>query len=161
ENQSVQFKVLPSAGYAIGKVDGCGDGMLQGNLYTTEPVKASCDVHAAFEESNAMYSLAYSADSGGKLEGVPDQVVVSGGAGQPVYAKANPGRYFVAWSDGSTANPRKDTNVVSNVNVVASFAADGTFMVTPQAGVGGTLQPGIIQVVDAGSVLAFEATPMP
>ncbi len=44
----------------------------------------------------------------------------------PVTAVAATGYHFVNWSDGSTANPRTDTNVTTNRTVIANFAvSDG------------------------------------
>jgi uncharacterized delta-60 repeat protein len=160
ENNSAQFSVLPSPGYAIDTISGC-DGSLDGNVYTTAPVTANCNVEATFVASNTMYSLAYAVGFGGLLEGDADQVVISGGSGTPVEAVANPGRYFVQWSDGSTDNPRQDTNVIANVDVTAQFAEDGTFLVTPIAGAGGTISPDLIQVANPGDILQFTVTPKP
>ena len=39
-----------------------------------------------------------------------------------VTAQANSGYKFTGWSDGSTQNPRKDTNVTANISVTANFA---------------------------------------
>jgi regulation of enolase protein 1 (concanavalin A-like superfamily) len=44
-----------------------------------------------------------------------------GASGSAVTAVANTGYYFVSWSDGSTANPRTDSNVTTNISVTANF----------------------------------------
>ncbi len=46
-NGTVQFTVIPDAGYAISSVTGCG-GTLAGYTYTTAPVTTSCTVTASF-----------------------------------------------------------------------------------------------------------------
>ena len=154
-----QFKILPGPGYAIDTVSGCGAGSLVGNTYTTAGITADCQVTATFVASNTMYDLNYAAGFGGAIQGTASQQVISGGNGTPVTAVPNPGRYFVQWSDGSTDNPRQDKNVIANVDVTAQFAADGTYIVTPVASLGGSISPDLIQVVDAGAVLQFTVTP--
>ena len=69
------------------------------------------------------YALTYAAGSGGTISGTSPQTVPSGGSGTAVTAVANSGYHFVNWSDGSTANPRTDTNVTANMNVTANFAS--------------------------------------
>jgi hypothetical protein len=71
------------------------------------------------------YTLSYTAGANGSIVGSSTQVVSSGGSGTAVTAVANSGYHFVNWSDGSTANPRTDTNVTANVSVTANFAVNG------------------------------------
>ncbi len=47
-----------------------------------------------------------------------------GGDAAAVTAIPDAGYHFVQWSDGSTDNPRTDTNVTANLSVTASFAND-------------------------------------
>jgi uncharacterized delta-60 repeat protein len=160
QDQSVAFQVLPAPGYGIGTVKGCGAGELVGNVYTTAPITADCEVEATFVPSNAMYSLEYAVGAGGsQLQGDPDQAVLSGGSGTAVTAVPLPGRFFVQWSDGRTDNPRQDNNVVANVDVTAYFAEEGDLLVTPKAGIGGTIEPHLIQVVKPNGVIEFTVTP--
>jgi len=70
----------------------------------------------------APVTLSYSAGAGGSLDGETLQVVDYGGDGTAVTAVPDGGYYFVSWSDGSTDNPRTDTNVTADVNVIANFA---------------------------------------
>jgi len=81
------------------------------------------------------YTLAYSVDTHGSLTGTVSQIVNAGGNGTAVTAVANTGYHFVNWSDGSTANPRTDTNVQTNVAVTANFGIN-TYTVTFVAGTG-------------------------
>ncbi len=53
--------------------------------------------------------------------------------GTAVRAVPDTGYHFVNWSDGSTANPRTDTNVTANVDVTANFAIN-TFSLTTLRG---------------------------
>ena len=57
---------------------------------------------------------------------------------------------FVSWSDGSTLNPRTDTNVQANVSVTASFAIS-TYMLTYAAGANGTISCTSPQTVNCGA----------
>jgi uncharacterized delta-60 repeat protein len=162
ENDSAQFKVLPTLGYGIASVSGCDVGSLVGNVYTTAPVQDNCTVEATFEQSNIIYALNYIVDPAeGALVGSANQQVLAGGSGESVLVDPNPGRYFVQWTDGSTDNPRQDTNIFANIDVKAIFALDGQLMVTPIAGVGGTIEPDLIQIVDPGDVVKFTVTPNP
>lgn len=69
----------------------------------------------------AGFTLAYSAGPNGSIGGTTLQTVNYGGSGTAVTATPNAGYEFASWSDGSTANPRTDSNVTSNSSVVASF----------------------------------------
>ena len=86
----------------------------------TTPITADMTLYAKWTPAPS-YTLAYSAALHGSIVGTTPQTVVSGGNGTAVTAKPDTGYQFVKWSDNSTTNPRYDTNVVSNINVVASF----------------------------------------
>ncbi|MCB5259007.1 MAG: InlB B-repeat-containing protein, partial [Candidatus Cloacimonetes bacterium] len=88
--------------------------------------------------------LTYSAEENGTVEGGLEQIVEHGEDGAPVTAVPNPGYHFVKWSDGSTENPRTDTNVTGYISVTAEFAADG-YTVTFDAQEG-TVEPETKQV---------------
>ena len=68
------------------------------------------------------YTLTYGADPHGSLSGSTLQTVPFDGSGTAVSALPSSGYRFVNWSDGSTANPRTDTGVSSNLGVTANFA---------------------------------------
>jgi hypothetical protein len=70
---------------------------------------------------NSSYTLTYIAGVHGSLTGTLQQTVNYGASGTAVTAVAVSGYHFVDWSDGSTANPRTDTNVTTNISVKASF----------------------------------------
>ena len=67
------------------------------------------------------FTLEYAAGAGGSLTGDTSQVVAYGEDGTAVEAVPDLGFQFVDWSDGSTANPRTDTNVTADVDVTANF----------------------------------------
>jgi uncharacterized repeat protein (TIGR02543 family) len=68
--------------------------------------------------------LTYSAGENGSIEGDVEQIVEYGKSGTEVKAIPNTGYRFVQWSDGSTENPRTDTNVTEYISVTAEFAAN-------------------------------------
>jgi YD repeat-containing protein len=70
------------------------------------------------------FTLNYIAGSGGSLTGETFQTVNYGEDGTPVTTVPDTGYHFVDWSDGSTDNPRTDTNVTADVDVTANFALD-------------------------------------
>ena len=77
------------------------------------------------------YTLTYSAGSNGTILGTTPQTVAPGGSGTAVTAQPNTGYQFVKWSDNSTANPRTDTGVASNITVTASFEPLSTDTISP------------------------------
>jgi len=88
------------------------------------------------------YSLNYSADANGTITGTASQAIAAGSSGSAVTAVPNAGYHFVQWSDASTANPRTDANVSTNINVSASFALNSPSTVsTKSSGGGGSFDP--------------------
>ena len=67
-------------------------------------------------------TLSYTAGAHGSITGFSPQTVNEGGSGTAVTAAPDPGYGFVRWSDGSTANPRADSNVTGNIMVTARFS---------------------------------------
>jgi hypothetical protein len=96
------------------------------------------------------YTLIYTAGANGTLGGTTSQTVLQGANGTPVSAVPNVNYHFADWSDGTTANPRIDSNVTADISVAANFAID-TYTLTYTAGAGGTISGATSQVVDHGS----------
>jgi hypothetical protein len=71
------------------------------------------------------FTLTYTAGANGSISGTSLQTVDYGYDGSPVTAEPDTGYHFVDWSDGSTDNPRTETNVTSDVDVLANFALTG------------------------------------
>jgi hypothetical protein len=69
------------------------------------------------------FTLNYSAAANGTISGNPLQSLSAGSDGTPVQAVPETGHRFVAWSDGSTDNPRNDANVLADITVTAEFTA--------------------------------------
>ena len=95
-------------------------------------------------------TLAYSTGANGSLTGTRPQTVIHGASGTAVTAVPATGYSFVNWSDGSTANPRTDTNVMRNVSVTANFAIN-TYTLTYTAGANGALTGTTPQTVNHGA----------
>lgn len=110
-------------------------------------VTADATVTANFAANS--YHLAYAGGANGTLSGATSQTVNYGTSGTAVTAVPNAGYHFVQWSDGSTANPRTDTNVTGEIGVTAEFAAD-SFTLTYSAGAGGGLTGSASQSVAYG-----------
>ena len=66
--------------------------------------------------------LHYAAGAGGTLSGDTSQTILHGRDGSAVSALAATGYHFTGWSDGKTANPRTDTNVLADATYTAAFA---------------------------------------
>ncbi|MHB8808420.1 MAG: InlB B-repeat-containing protein [Desulfobulbaceae bacterium] len=96
------------------------------------------------------YTLTYTADANGTITGTTPQTVNHGASGTAVTAVPNTGYHFVDWSDGSTANPRTDSNVTADITVTANFAIN-TYTLTYTAGANGTLTGTTPQTVNHGA----------
>ncbi|MBN2450689.1 MAG: InlB B-repeat-containing protein [Lentisphaeria bacterium] len=105
------------------------------------------------------YTLTYSAGEGGSIDGPSPQIVAEGADGDSVTAVPDGGSVFVQWSDGSTENPRQDTNVTADITVTAEFTPM-QYTVTFAAGPGGSLLGELTQTVNHGAdCSAVEAVP--
>ena len=106
---------VPATGYHF---TSWSDGVLTASRTDTN-VTANISVTANFAINT--YTLTYTAGTNGSITGTSPQTVNYGASGTPVTAVANTGYQFVNWSDGSTANPRTNTNVIANISVTATF----------------------------------------
>lgn len=97
------------------------------NLIGSVSVRAddmAASVRCIRDRAAISYDLYYSSGLNGYLTGNVVQSVIPGGSGTAVTAVPNYGYSFYNWSDGSTANPRTDTNVNANKNISASYVPD-------------------------------------
>ena len=83
-------------------------------------VEGDFSVSAVFAPNQ--YTLSYGTDGYGYINGANPQTVEYGSDGTAVTAVPYHGYYFVQWSDGSTDNPRTDTNISGDFSVTATFA---------------------------------------
>src|SRR5205814_6277543 len=116
--------------------------------YTFSNVTANHTIAASFAINT--YTLTYTAGANGTLSGTSPQTVNHGANGSAVTAVPNTGYHFVNWSDGSTANPRTDTNVTGNISVTANFAIN-TCALTYTAGANGSITGTSPQTVNHGA----------
>lgn len=82
---------------------------------------AAARVRVLADTNTIQHTLDYAAGEHGNVTGTLSQVVNRGQNGTPVTAVPDEGYEFAGWSDGSTQNPRTDTSVSQNINVVANF----------------------------------------
>jgi len=135
---------VPNAGYHF---TSWSDGVLTATR-TDTGVTGNITVTANFAINQ--YTLSYSAGPNGSLSGSTAQVANHGSDGTAVTATPNVGYHFVDWSDGSTANPRTDTNVTGNITVSANFAIN-QYTLTYTAGANGSISGTTPQSVNHGS----------
>ncbi len=130
---------------------------------SSNPLSVTMDGNKSITANFAVttVTLNYTAGTGGILTGDASQVVNYGEDGTSVIAVPNTGYYFVDWSDGSTANPRTDINVIANVNVTANFAQN-TFTLDVTVVGGGTVIKNPDQATySSGSTVELTATAAP
>jgi PKD repeat protein len=142
------FTMTPNANCHVEDVlvDGSSVGAVTG--HTFHHVVASHTIRASFAVDT--HRLTYTAGAGGAITGPNPQDVEHGGGGSPVTAVADACFHFVSWSDGSTDNPRTDTNVTADHTSDAVFAASGPYTLNYQEGDGGSLHGTRVQTVDCG-----------
>ena len=110
-------------------------GLTNGTAYTfTVAASNAIGTSLTTGTSNSViipYVLTYTAGANGTLSGYTTQSVVSSASGTAVSAVPANGYHFENWSDGSTANPRTDANVMANVNVTALFGLNAPTVPVP------------------------------
>jgi hypothetical protein len=107
------------------------------------------------------YTLTYTTDGNGTIDGTSQQTVDDGTDGTAVTALPNAGYHFVQWSDGSTANPRTDANVTANISVQAQFAPNVLVFTTQPGNViaGSALGTVVVAEQDgSGNTIASDST---
>jgi uncharacterized repeat protein (TIGR02543 family) len=147
---------LPAAPTKVGhnfvgwntQADGNGD-----EFTAATAVTADLTVYAQWAINQ--YTLTYTAGENGSITGDSPQTVNHGASGTAVTAEPAEGYQFVDWSDGSTANPRTDTNVTADISVTANFAIN-TYTVTFKDHDGTTLKT---ETVNHGSNATAPADP--
>lgn len=102
--------------------------------WTEDEVEVSTDASYTFTASadrklvanfivKPVYTLTYSAETGGSIVGLDEQSVLHGEDGDKVTAEPiDDSYYFEGWCDGVATASRTDTNVTENIAVTATFA---------------------------------------
>lgn len=134
-----------------------GDPNQTSTVYTMPPNDA--EVTANFEINT--YTVIYNAGANGSITGTTPQTIDHGSDSEEVTATPDTGYHFVDWDDGSTDNPRTDTNITADLTVTANFAIN-TYYLLYTAGIGGTITGTALQNVDHGNDgTEVTATPNP
>ena len=105
---------------------------------TDNSVSDNIEVNAEFKRVTDVFSLNYSAGTGGTIQGATTQEVLVNGSGTEVTAVPDEGYGFIKWSDGVTTATRTDTNITQHLSVTAEFGRKITLSYS--AGEGGTVQ---------------------
>ena len=105
---------------------------------TDDSVSDNISVFAEFRRVTDVFSLYYSAGTGGTIQGETNQEVLVNGSGTEVTAVPDEGYGFIKWSDGVTTATRTDTNITQHLSVTAEFGRKITLSYS--AGEGGTVQ---------------------
>lgn len=127
DNHRIQkYNVGTSTWSAIGNE---GEGLGQFKKPTKVRVDSSGNIYV-LEKGNhriqkliplPLYSVKYTAQENGSIQGDTTQSVFHGHDSTSVVAVGNSGYAFLEWSDESTENPRIDVGVTGNINVSAAF----------------------------------------
>ncbi len=97
-----------------------------GSIYCAGPQRASIvNTHnwniTTDGDLGTCHTVTYSAGTHGSISGFATQGVEDASNTVAVTVIPNSGYRFVSWSDGSSANPRSDTNVIVDITVTAQF----------------------------------------
>jgi len=111
------FTLFNAASYAGAFTNLILPGLTNGLYWNTNTLASSGTLAIASDR----YTVTYTAGPNGSISGTSPQIVNYGASGATVTAVANANYYFANWTDGSTANPRTDANVTSNITVTARF----------------------------------------
>jgi len=121
----------------LGKTDPIGLDGYVAEVFLYNRILSSAEEQTITDYLNVKYNLGYSdteefiltytAGANGSITGVSPQTISSGNNGSAVTAVGAAGYSFSHWSDGSTANPRTDTNVTGNISVTANFIDTDVF----------------------------------
>jgi hypothetical protein len=86
--------------------------------YATNSIGTSYGSEQSFVTNHV---VSYTSNGNGTV--IPNnETIVNGGSGTPVTATPAANYHFLSWSDGSTVNPRTETNVTGSKTVSATFA---------------------------------------
>ncbi len=108
---------VPNAGYKFVK---WSDTDSDNPVRTDENITNNLTATAQFER--IVFTVAYSTDGNGTVQGEAEQTVPYGDSAATVTAVPNAGYRFVKWSDTGSDNPvRTDENVTDNLTATAEF----------------------------------------
>ncbi len=154
DNQS--FNISADFGYIISSV--IVDDIDQGPifLYPFDNVQADHTIFASFMPDTR--TLTYTAGPNGSISGTSPQTVYYLQDGTAVTANPIVDYIFLNWSDGSTANPRTDTNVTDDISVTANFVSN-IYNLIYTAGPNGSIigtSPQIVNYLGSGTAVTAD-----
>ena len=100
------------------------------------------------------YTITYTADVGGYIDGVAVQIVKENESAETVVAVPETGYKFVKWTDGKTTPERKDKNIIADKIVAAEFEKI-KLNVSYSVGKGGTIDGAEEQEIEYGNDAEF------
>jgi len=112
-----------SIDFQIGTISGFTDENLEANTFKFSTFTFSPTKGIVTKAGTDLFTLTYLAGANGFIVGDTVQTVEDGEDGTYVYAQPTNAvtHEFSQWSDASTTNPRRHTNVTANVTLTASF----------------------------------------
>jgi hypothetical protein len=161
-NATPSFSVTPDAGYSAVMGGTCG-GTLNGNTYTTNPIRANCTVTASFSLNT--YTITATAGTNGSIN-PSGPVPVNYNASSPKFTFTPNANYHLAdvlVDDESVgAVPSYTFTHVKDDHTISATFAINTFTVTPSvSGGNGSISPATAQTVDYEGTTSFSLTPAP
>ncbi len=94
--------------------------------------------------------VTYNSGGNGSISGTTTQYIADLGSGTQVTAVPSANYSFLNWSDGSSVNPRTETNVTSSKTITANFTINRlSFNPQPSSAVAGQNIPFTMRIVDA------------
>lgn len=100
------------------------------------------------------YTITYTVDVGGYIEGAAVQTIKDNESAKAVVAVPEAGYNFVKWSDGVTTAERQDKNIIADKTVTAEFEKI-KFTVTYSTSEGGTIEGTAEQEIEYGNDAEF------
>ena len=170
--ETISFTITPNRGYRILSAGGSCGGSLSGNVYTTNPVTANCDVRVSF--ARITLRVTASAGQGGGIS--PTSANVNYGETLQLTVTPDDGYHTASVTgcgvtkyEGGVISAKKKKKVKSSAageayitgpvtedcTVSATFAIN-TFSVTPIAGEHGSMDPSTPQTVNYNDTASFD-----
>ncbi|TMP38254.1 InlB B-repeat-containing protein [Pseudoalteromonas rubra] len=153
--ESASLTLTPDAGQKIASVSGC-EGVLDGNVYTTAPVMANCEVAVAFSAQQFMVEA--QASEGGQIS--PAQQMVSYADSMTFTVTPDEGFSIdaVEGCEGSLTGNLYTTKPIMAACLVSAKFVRTVYPVTALASEGGVVTPAQ-QNVEHGQSATFELQP--
>ncbi|MDC6471723.1 hypothetical protein PQZ11_01550 [Luminiphilus sp.] len=159
EGDTITFTLTADSGYVVAAVGGTCGGSLSGSSYTTDVISGACTVEATFSEIvGAAYAVSPSAGANGSID-PSTPVTVAEGATTAFALTADSG-YEIDQVSGTCGGSLSGSTYVteaitSDCTVTVTYSELPSYVVTPSAGVNGSVSPDTPQSVLSGSTATF------